>query len=697
MRHPAAATHAIAEGLAIAPDVTLTADRAIVTLLATRRSLLVLDNFEQIVSASPQVSALLQANPLLTVLVTSRIPLNLSGEHVYIVPPLAIVPTATYKTCEMESVRLFAERARARLADFALTPGNQADISAICRRLDGLPLAIELAAARVAVLPVPAILDRLQDSLAFLAGCPRDAPARQQTMRATIAWSYDLLDPADQALFRSLGVFAGGFTLSAAEAVTGRDGSVLLDGIAVLVESSLLNLVSTRDGRPRYAMLETIRAFGLEYLAQHGEEAGRRAAHATYFMNLAEGAIPLYDGTELEATMTRLDIEMDNARAALAWCLESGDRETGVRLAGALWRVWVHPSANEQRSWFDRVPEARRSLERVLQDRDQLPVHALTEALVGAAQMAYLQQDLDRAVELGEELRLRSEAEGDAYGAYWAATMLGRMAALRRDEVKARGHFERALRIAPTIRDSVNQQAFTLSWLGGVEMRLGNLEAAEAKLEESLGCARVSGNPIAIGWALLGLGDAVRERGDQARSASLSGESFLVFQGFHGEAGMAVALAALSLNALHTGQHTRATRLLSTAAALPIQFEDEDDFADTMATLRDVLGESAVAEVRSGRHAIPLADVPNEIEALIAGLRAPAPCNPHELPGSGRLSPREYEVLRLVAEGRSNRAIGDTLSISERTVENHVMHLLAKLGVESRTAAATYAIRHGLA
>jgi predicted ATPase len=298
---------AIARALGIPEATRASVLDHLIASLAARQFLLVLDNFEQVLEAGPAVAELLTACPRLTLLVTSRIALHLSGEHEVAVPPLPFPDAAGAWTAEQiarcDAVRLFVERAQAVQSDFALTPANAADIARICARLDGLPLAIELAAARVKLLPLPALVRRLDRRLPLLIGGPRDAPARLRTMRDAIAWSYDLLDTPDRRLFRRLAVFANGFTLAAAARIAEPDGSAsstMLDGIASLVDQSLVVPVPTSVDasageatvEPRFTMLETIREFALERLAESGEEPATRRAHAEYFRELAECAEP---------------------------------------------------------------------------------------------------------------------------------------------------------------------------------------------------------------------------------------------------------------------------------------------------------------------------------------------------------------------------------------------------------------------
>src|SRR3954447_24277955 len=296
--------------------------------------LLILDNFEQVIDAAPQVADLLSACPLLTILVTSREPLKVGGEREYPIAPLPLPTTAAShsleETATSAAVQLFTERAQAVVPDFALTADNVAIVSEICRRVDGLPLAIELAAARIKALPPAALLARLEKRLPLLSGTRRDRPERQQTMRGAIAWSYDLLHPAEQALFRRLGVFVGGFPLSAAETVSlppEEFGADVFEGIASLVDKSLLRQETTAAGDARYLMLETVREFALEQLALNNELDSARQAHAAWCTGIAEQWWEYWNTNDASILPRHepphLDAEYDNLRSALSWMVES--------------------------------------------------------------------------------------------------------------------------------------------------------------------------------------------------------------------------------------------------------------------------------------------------------------------------------------------------------------------------------------
>jgi len=380
---PLADPERVAPAIAQALGLRETASRPLADSLAehlwTRETLLVLDNFEHLLAAALLVSTLLAAAPRLKVLATSRAPLRLSGEQEFPVPPLALpdpgqaVDRATL--LHHAASALYVERAAAAKLDFALTDTDAAAVAAICRRLDGLPLAIELAAARVGLLPPRAMLERLDRSLPLLTGGARDLPDRQRTLRATLDWSYDLLDAAEQRLLARLAPFSGGGTLRAIGAICadrGDGGAVapdaLLDTLASLVEKSLVRQLAATgsgDAMPRFTTLATIREYAWERLGAHGEVAALRRRHAAYFLALAEETEPtLWGGPGQRVGLARLADEHDNLRAALAWALESGDAATALRLTGALgWFWFIHGHWSEGRRWTERALAAGADLE----------------------------------------------------------------------------------------------------------------------------------------------------------------------------------------------------------------------------------------------------------------------------------------------------------------------------------------------
>jgi len=361
IRDPDLVAATVAQALGVRVGSERTSRDALAAFLRERAALLLLDNFEQVVGAVPLVADLLAACPRLTVLVTSRMRLRIAGEREYPVPPLALPPSDGPGSLDAvigsAAVALFAERAQELAPNFVLTETNAPAVAEICRRLDGLPLAIELAAARIRVLPPRALLSRLERRLPLLTGGGNDAPARLRTMRDAIAWSHDLLGEDEQKLFRRLSVFAGGFTLEAATAVVsaaGEAGIDVLEGVSSLVDSSLLQLAGESDddgGEPRYLLLETVREFGQEQLDASDEAEAVRRRHAAFVFGLVEELAPRLTGADEAVWLDRLAAELANVRAGLAWTLEHEAAETALRLTTDLGRFWYargDPSEGER-------------------------------------------------------------------------------------------------------------------------------------------------------------------------------------------------------------------------------------------------------------------------------------------------------------------------------------------------------------
>ena len=377
--------------------------------LRDRQTLLLLDNFEQVLEAAPVVDRLLSTAAGLKILATSRTPLGLYGEYEFPIPPLSLpdpesLPPLENLT-EYAAVRLFVERASAVRPDFSLAEDNAPAVVEICERLDGLPLAIELAAARIKLLPPQALLDRLGNRLKLLTGGARNLPERQRTLRSAIEWSYELLDEGEKMLFGRLGVFSGGATLEAIEAVCDARGDLpadVLDGVSSLLDKSLLRQEEGAGGEPRFVMLETIHEFAQEKLEESGEAEAMKRAHAEYFLALAEEAEPMLWGPEDAAWLDRLEQEHDNMRAALSWAIEHEEAELALRLGGALRWFWY------MEGYYG---EGRRWLEAALGKDGGAAAEARARALEGVGWLASSQGDLDRAQAAAEEgLKLSTEA-----------------------------------------------------------------------------------------------------------------------------------------------------------------------------------------------------------------------------------------------------------------------------------------------
>jgi predicted ATPase/class 3 adenylate cyclase len=530
--------------------------------LRDKRVLLVLDNFEQLLDAGPAVSALLAAAPNVKALVTSRAPLHLSGEHEYSVPPLAVPdlresepPSAL---AAYEAVQLFLARAQAVRPEFELTSENTPAVAEICVRLDGLPLAIELGAARVRILSPQALLGRLSERLALLTEGTRDAPARQRTLRDTIEWSYGLLGASEQRLFARLSVFLGGTTIEAAEVVCEPvdelEGAVF-DGIASLVEKSLLRRQDESGGESRILMLETIREYALEKLERSGEGAHIRQRHANYFVALAEEGEPEILGADQMAWLERLEEERDNFRAALGWSLEQGDTELALRLIGSLRRAWVARGyLSETRTW----------LEAAFEPGAAVPVQVEAKARYGLGRVTLVQGDYDQAIPALEQsarlFREFGEAEGLVFSLAdlsFVATAQGRHADAQRfaDEAlaeanaahnertmaaalhslactkldadeygEARALFEQSLALRRKLGDKRNV-ANSLCYLGSVALLEGDYDGATALLDESLALGRDLGNLLIVSVGLANESLVTLAAGDAGRAAALCLES----------------------------------------------------------------------------------------------------------------------------------------------------------------------------
>ena len=520
--------------------------------LETRRLLLVLDNLEHLLGAAPEVAALLAGCHSLKVLATSRAPLRLRGEQEYPLGPLPVPDlTRLPAVADVEgvpSVRLLVERAREASPSFALTQQNAAALAAICRRLDGLPLALELAAARLKLLPPTALLARLDEALPLLSGGPRDLPQRQRTMRDTVAWSHDLLSEEEQTLFRRLAVFAGGFALQAAEAVGGR---TVLEGLYTLLENSLVR-TDTDDPEPRFAMLETVRAYGLERLAASGEEGEARGLHADYFLALAGRAHPELEGGGQVAWLNLLEREHDNLREAMRWLLEVGEPERAARLGSATWVFWaVRGHASEGQLWLERALASgglsagarARTLaaislllfakgeigrmsglveEAIAGARTAGDRETLAFAMVQRGYAATFRGDLDAAEEaLSEGLEMIG-GRGGRWNAALIQNALGQVALSRGDFGRAMGLLregEAALREtgdAFTLATNLNIQA-TISQIEGDDKR------TEALLRESVGLSAALRDTWALVYGLVGLAGVAARDGDPERAARLFG------------------------------------------------------------------------------------------------------------------------------------------------------------------------------
>ena len=676
------------------------------TVLDGRELLLVLDNLEHLLPAAPWIAALQQACPGVKALITSRERLHITGEQEMPVLPLTLPDRATPLPfdvlSESAAIRLFAARTRATDPAFALTPENVATVAEICRRLDGLPLAIELAAAYTKVLPPPALLTRLERRLPLLVGGARDAPARQRTMRDTIAWSHDLLAPEEQTLFRRVAVFAGGFTLEAAEGMARAPGSehgAVLDLVASLVDKSLLQPFEGPGGEPRFAMLETIREFGLERLAASGEEAPIRTAHALHFLAEAEEANAIFWGHRPGSWRDRLEPNLPNLRAALAWLIETADGELALRLAAALepaWWILCHQT------------EGRRWMARALTLRGGVPDAVVVATLVVAGRVAYAQGDYAEAAARGyEALAVAEGSGGDPADARFLLGLVASDAAdpALRSKAAARAHVEAAL-ASYRGRNEPVRLAFALVRLARLNLDppAADLDQAGQQLDEALSIHRGTGHTTGIAYAAGVLGDVAVRRRDFPAAAPHYREALAHHVANGHQWGIAQVFEGLARLAVETGHPETAARLYGAAAALrdglglPVPAPQWAAHDAAVACVREALGPENFAAAWDGGRSLPVAEVVGEADDFAARIGRSTPTAPaRSSADAAGLSRREREVLALLVEGKGDREIAEALPISYRTVTNHVASILTKLDAPTRTAAATFAVRRGLA
>ncbi len=670
--------------------------------LQSKSLLVVLDNCEHLLSAcAPVADSLLRRCPTLGILATSQEPLGIAGELICAVPSLSLPdhfrPPALEKLLEYESVRLFVERAVLGQPGFTLTRSNASTIVQICQRLDGMPLAIELAAARVKALTVEQIAERLRDRFRLLTGGGRTALPRHQTLRAVMDWSYDLLSNQERALMRRLSVFAGGWSLEAAEAVcagNGLEASGILELLTHLIDRSLV-AVDTHGNEARYRLLETVRQYGRDRLLEIGEAAEVRERHRDWCLGLAERADPELRGPRQGVWLKRLEAEHDNLRAALEWSnTDSSGPAMAVRLAGALYWFWfIHGYWNEGRGW----------LEGVLSKNDDVRERALTRVLLGAAHLARQQGDYERATLLSERgLALCRDVE-DSERTPWFLINLGLVAWYQNDAAKATALFEKSLALSRDLGDKW-LMSMSLAQLGGLvaTAKPDHLQAA-ALLTDSLILSTEVGDKYRIAFALRGLGTVALRRGDLDEAAAHYGKGLALSREVNEGWVTQDCLVGLAGVACALGYCRRAAQLFGAAEALRDTLglrrvaADERDREQRVSAARAALGNEAFSVAWAEGRAMTLEQA---VEIAIAPTESAAAKTIPEGRKVGKptdlLTAREREVAVLIANGQTNRDISALLMIAEKTAEAHVQHILDKLGFRSRSQIASWAVEHGL-
>jgi non-specific serine/threonine protein kinase len=715
---------------------------SLIEFLRPRELLLVLDNCEHLIEACAHLAQdMLRACPNVRILATSREALNVAGESAWLVPSLSIDNPQQIRTksdlLHHEAAQLFLDRAAMAQAAFEVTDASAPAIAQICYRLDGMPLAIELAAARVRALAVEQIADRLDDRFNLLNAGSRAAPARHQTLRAMIDWSYGLLDPQEKTLFRRLAIFSGGWTLEAAEGVcAGEDLNVseVLPVLSHLVDKSISRM-DKAHGETRYTLLETLRQYAHEKLVEAGEVDRMRDRHLAYFVHWAEAAEPpLYTAAQLE-WLERYEAEHDNIRSALDWSQGHAYlAERHLRLAAACGRFWrLHGY----------ISEGRARLTTALSQPGAQPRNITrARALNHSANLAYLQSDYPAMRSITEEALSiwRELGKEGRDGAAFALDLLGELATEEGAYDRAPAFFEEALEIYRELNSTrgISEVYMQLGWMA---IRVGRYPLAAEHLEEFLTLARQLGDPFLLAFGYSGLGEVAvrqeqyaramswlqqslalhRERGDKwgagttlgslgwvalrrrdfKQMRELLGESLSLRQGIGDNGGMAWCLEKLAEAASLQGQPEKAAMIFGAAAALRapigsvIDPADRPDYERLIAQLRSTLGDSAFEASWARGQALPL---DNAIDEALAEPDEPiAPSQRADKEKHHGLTAREREVAVLIAQGKSNREIAESLVLSERTIEGHVSNILNKLGFTARTQIAAWAVEKGLA
>ena len=637
-------------------------------------------------------------------LLTSRTPLHLSGEQLLVVPPLPVPAEGPDSTADPaalatnEAVALFVDRAATALPDFALTVANATAVASICRQSEGLPLAIELAAARLRVLSPRELSERLERRLPLLTRGPRDQPDRLRTMRDAIAWSYDLLEPAQQAFFRRLSVFVGGFGVTAAEQVaahlTGAAESAALDLLEALIDASLVQRGEGPTGEARFVMLETIREFGLERLVAAGEEAAARDTHAAWCLVFAEDAGPKLAGPDHVAWWNRIYVEVGNVRAAHAWLFACRDAERALRLGKALSWFWTatgyHAEGRTLFRYLAEMPEAK-----------AWPAH-LASVLGSAGTFEQFLGNIAGAERLFRRSLALHREMGNVAGVVGALGALGSIAIDRDDVDAARQFLDEGLALAPAA-DAAWDMAAMANSHGVVAFARGEYAAAAQWSEEALSGWQALDDTGHVGAARINYARAMLALGDLCRAAEALGLVLDVVQVDVGDDAYASDCFEIAAGlALEAGKLTAAARLLAAAEAMVNRMGSlrrpgfQTFFEREVAATRIRLGEEAFAEAWEEGATLPLGPALELARAIVeAAVPAQAPATPAPI-GPTALTARERDVLRLVASGLSDKEIATALGIARHTASNHVANIRTKLGSPSRAAIAALAVRDGL-
>jgi predicted ATPase/DNA-binding CsgD family transcriptional regulator len=696
---------AIAQTLGLRAPVDRPIHDLLVEFLRSKQLLLVLDNCEQVIAVAPRLAELITSSPGLKLLITSREMLHLREERVFSIPSLTLPNLKEFTSIESllkcASVALFIERAQAVKPNFLLTDANAHAVAGICIRLDGLPLAIELAAVRMRLLSPQQLLERLEKSSQVLSGGPKDLPERQQALRNTIQWSYDLLNAGEQRLFRRLAAFVGGCSLEAIESVSvsisramGEETINILDACISLLDKHLLQQREQEDGYSFLNMLETIREFALDTLQRSGEADIANQAHAQYYQALVEdSAPPVFDAKEME-WFDRLDQVQDNLRTALNWFIEKHDAEMALQLSGRLVRYW---------SVRGYMQEARQWLKTALTMSENVSSPVMASALSGAAWLDTELGEYERAETLCRESLGLYQQLGDLHGMALAYHRLGG-AYSRHHYAAACSALEESVALYRQVGDK-GGLAFSLMSLGTVNLVHGEDSTARSLLEESLEQCRQLGNKEGMAWSLLMLGLLLLAGDDVQKVTSLLEESLALFSEIRNKEGRARALILMGELRSKQGKNTEARLLIEESLSLLREVGSRQFIAQALLLLARtsaLQGDKQTARTSYKESLAIMRDLKIE-EGIASSLKGLSSLDASEEHIKERqpsypdgLTAREAEVLRLVASGLTNAQIAEQLVISTRTVNAHMRSIYNKIEISSRAAAMRYAIDHHL-
>jgi predicted ATPase/DNA-binding CsgD family transcriptional regulator len=702
VRDPALVIAELSQAMGVEPRAGTDVIGQLAAAVGNEERLVVLDNCEHLLAAAPDVGQVMTACPRLRVLATSRERLRLSAEHEFPVPPLAMPAAADASDlpglAANPSVALLLDRARRTNPGFDLTLANAPWLASACIRLEGLPLAIELAAARLKVLTPGELLDRLGSRMEVLAGSTQDVPARQRALRSAIAWSYDLLDPGEQALFRQLSVFAGGWTLEDAASVCGLSAGEVLPAVESLLEKSLIRRLPGDEETAEFSVLESLREFGAEQLASRAETEQARARHAIHYAGLAaqfEAALGL---PAERAWVLRVGRHHADLRTALDHCLDTGEIGPALPLATALgWYHYTRGDLGHGRALVDAVLPLAMGTDSPLTGGDSVTGGGLDGVLIAGGVLAWATGDTGRAQGLLLRALERAEERGDMRCTAITCAFLGHVARVGGEWGAAADWHQRA---EAAFRKVGNPQG--VAWarhdLGLLARDRGDLDAAAEQFRASLRDFRELDYPWAVAWSAWGLGATLSAQGRLEEACPLLAEALQIHASVNDARGIAQCLEAFAAIAGEQAHYETGARLIGAAAALragvAARLPDAEQARNTeveRVLVRALGPQDADRLIHTGR-TMPARQAADLALAVAVGGAPGDSDRPQPVP----LTPRERQVAALVATGRTNRQIGRVLGISEKTAEVHLHHVMSKLDVRSRAEVAAWAVAHHL-